>query len=304
MPYSQGSIPCRKRIRIMLISLPEDFSPAKIANSGQCFRAALLPDGYWRFITGRHLLYLKEENPERKPGLYRVSCRTSTWEKIWKPYFDLDTDYAAIRSMVLPDDRFLREAAEYGRGIRILRQDPWEMLITFILSQRKSIPAIRAAVEALCKTYGSPLADTAHPAAANSSAICAFPTPRQMRHATARELNACRLGYRTPYVLDAIRQVNSGRLDPAALPLMDTPALMDALMSIKGIGIKVAGCVALFACHRTELAPVDTWIRQIIDKHYQGADPFSRYGQYAGILQQYAFYYAVSHKSEIRISGF
>ena len=131
----------------MIITIHDDFNLQRIIDSGQCFRPVKISDGRYRFITGKHLLHIQELGD----GRYEVDCSRWNWKHTWKPYFDLNASYAAIRRSIPNSDTYLTWAAEYSQGIRILRQDPWEMLITFIISQRKSIPAIRSAVEMLCE---------------------------------------------------------------------------------------------------------------------------------------------------------
>ena len=160
----------------MQIQIHDDFNLKKIIESGQCFRAKRLPDGCYRFITKRNILHL---SPLRK-NLWEADCTSYAWNHIWKSYFDLDTDYNSIRKNIPEDDHFLQKAAMYGKGIRILKQDPFEMLITFIISQRKSIPAIRTAVEKLCRLAGKPLS--------KEKDIYAFPTAHQLKKLSAEQL--------------------------------------------------------------------------------------------------------------------
>ena len=267
----------------MVIRISDLFDLRKIADSGQCFRASERPGGAWRFVTGSHVLYIRHVSG----AAYEVSCPPAVWERVWRPYFDLDRDYRAVSRSIPAGDAFLRRAAQAGAGIRILRQDPWETLVTFLISQRKSIPAIRSVVELLCTRYGTELHtpfETLH----------AFPTARQLRDATEADYRACGAGYRAPYLLDAVRQVLSGSLDLRQISLLPDKDLTAALECVRGAGVKVASCVALFAYGRTACAPVDTWIQRVICREYGGRDPFPGYGADAGIMQQYFFYYARS----------
>ena len=279
----------------MDIELHDDFSPEKIARSGQCFRVKRFPDDTYRFITRGHVLYLRE----RSPGVISAECGREEWDAVWRPYFDLDRSYRAVRERIPETDPFLKRAADFGAGLRVLKQDPWEMLVTFIASQRKSIPAIAANIEAVSERYGRSM-ETPY------EKVFLFPEPEEMKDADAAGLSACGLGYRVPYVLDAVRCVTCGCLCLEAPGRGDgntacsPEELRETLKQVKGVGDKVADCVALFAYGRTEAAPVDVWIRQVMDRYYGGKDPFAPYGTDAGILQQYAFYYAVSHRAETR----
>lgn len=129
----------------MTVTIPGDFDLQKIAASGQAFRIAQTPQG-WRFLAGDKLLYLQPGSGDT----YTASCTPEEWQGFWYRYFDLNRNYAAIRAAVPKQDAYLCAAARAGAGIRILRQDAWEMLVTFIISQRKNIPAIQACVETLC----------------------------------------------------------------------------------------------------------------------------------------------------------
>lgn len=272
----------------MYIEITDDFSLPKIAESGQCFRAKLLDDGTWRFITGSSILHIRLLSHNR----YEIDCTASQWLTVWLPYFDLDRDYSFIRSRIAQTDYYMKNAADTGAGLRILRQDPWEMLITFIISQQKNIPSIKSCVEKIAEKYGDKV-ETPY------GTVHFFPSARQMSYITDEELNQCKLGYRTPYIQDAINKVASGQLDLNTLYSYGDMQLFNALKSVHGVGDKVANCIALFAYSRTSLVPVDTWIRKVIDGVYGGQNPFTKYGSDAGIMQQYIFYYVQHNKKSL-----
>lgn len=228
----------------MTVTIPGDFDLQKIAASGQAFRIAQTPQG-WRFLAGDKLLYLQPGSGDT----YTASCTPEEWQGFWHRYFDLNRNYAAIRAAVPKQDAYLCAAAQAGAGIRILRQDAWEMLVTFIISQRKNIPAIQACVETLCTRYGAPLLQP------GGNVLYAFPTAQALAAAGEQALRDCALGYRAPYVLAAAQAVAAGTLDLAALETLPDARLLEALMQQHGVGIKVANCVALFAYGRMECAP-------------------------------------------------
>ena len=210
----------------MTVTIPGDFDLQKIAASGQAFRIAQTPQG-WRFLAGDKLLYLQPGSGDT----YTASCTPEEWQGFWHRYFDLNRNYAAIRAAVPKQDAYLCAAARAGAGIRILRQDAWEMLVTFIISQRKNIPAIQACVETLCTRYGAPLLQP------GGNVLYAFPTAQALAAAGEQALRDCALGYRAPYVLAAAQAVAAGALDLAALetlprgcvdPACDRPALRRA----------------------------------------------------------------------------
>ena len=264
----------------MQITIRDDFDLEKIASSGQCFRAKLLDDGSYRFVSGEHVIYIKETGKNR----FSVSCTNEEWETVWTRYFDLNRSYRDLYYEEREKHEYVRAAMECGRGLRILRQDPWEMLITFIISQRKSIPAIAKSVEALAKHYG-------HPIKTDYEILYSFPAPEEMASATVEELQEYGLGYRVPYIYDAIQKVASGRLDLDALADYSDADLFEELQTVYGVGKKVANCICLFGYGRMARVPVDVWISRAVEEDCHGEDPFRLFENNAGIIQQYVFYY-------------
>ena len=260
----------------------------KIAESGQIFRFNVYDDEY-SLVAGDKLLFIKEDGDG-----YILSCSESEFEEFWIDYFDLRLDYSDFEKNIPPDDLFLINAAEYSYGIRILNQEKWEMLISFIISQRKSIPAIKSSIEKLARTYGKKIDMQVPDFIKNidkNSEFFAFPTPKALADASIDDLNACSLGYRSPYIEASAKAVYRGDIDLEALSKLDDNELLAALMSLKGVGIKVANCVALFGYHRIAAFPIDVWIKRMIDEHYDGEFPLKLYDGYAGVIQQYIFYY-------------
>ncbi|MDO4938432.1 MAG: DNA glycosylase [Lachnospiraceae bacterium] len=246
----------------------KNFDIQQIADSGQIFRFNKTDDSHYELIAGDKRLVL-DENGE--PDLS---------DPFWWHYFDMDTDYGKFIESVPPSDKFLSAAVRCAGGIRILNQDPWEMLISFIVSQRKSIPAIKTSIEKLCERYGSRM-----------DGYYAFPTPDELAKADMDGLKACSLGYRAEYIYECAGRTAAGEYDPWGWQVLNDDDLREKLMSIKGVGIKVANCTMLFGYHRTGAFPVDVWIKRIEDEYYDGAFPVDRYPGYAGIIQQYMFYY-------------
>ena len=265
----------------MTVQITDDFDLDKILASGQCFRPQKQADGWYRFLSGKHLLFLKPQGS----GEYAVRCEPGMWEQFWHGYFDLDRSYSALRGKLDGQNDFLQRAMEYGRGIRVLRQDAWEMLVTFIISQRKSIPAIRTAVNLLAECCGEPLYNE------GGKTVYAFPSAEALCRAGEQTLQQCGLGYRTRYVLHAAQQAADGTLDLKALEALPDEALFARLMELDGVGKKVANCVCLFGYGRVGRVPVDVWIERLIREEFAGQDPFPQFGQEAGIVQQYLFFY-------------
>ncbi|MCR4842635.1 MAG: DNA-3-methyladenine glycosylase 2 family protein, partial [Eubacterium sp.] len=183
----------------MKIKFTDKFDIEKTAFCGQTFRVRRGEDGRFTFIHGEKTVTLGQVDD----STVEADCSEGEWEDIWSDYFDMGKDYDAVIGRIAPGDGFLTEAARYGRGIRILRQDPWEALICFIISQRKSMKAISTSVELLCERFGGNT---------DREGIPAFPTPRALSEASLDDLKACALGYRAPYIADAARSVYLGEL--------------------------------------------------------------------------------------------
>ena len=204
----------------------------------------------------------------------------------WMHYFDLETDYGYFIDRIDEEDSYLTAAADFGKGIRILNQDPWEMLITFIISQRKSIPAIKSSVEALCRKWGKAMTDRE----VNINYF-SFPTPNQLAKASLEELRSCGLGYRDEYIYLAAQTVMQDPDLLRELAFKSYDEIMAELLKFRGVGAKVANCVALFGYHKIEAFPIDVWIQRVLDMYYQSGFPFERYKGFAGVMQQYIFYF-------------
>lgn len=284
----QRRVPEREEGFVVVIR-NEHFSVRQICESGQCFRMELLKE--WEEADGK---------VHRKYGLpafgryleigqcgqtVDLSCTQEEFEAVWKGYFDLEEDYGKLIASIDPEDIYLCRAAAFGSGIRILRQDLWEMIISFIISQQNHIGRIRKCIRLLCERYGAQCEKE------NGEIYYAFPAPESLAEARDEELYTCNLGYRSRYVRETAASVCSGEVDLAAVAAMDYEDALKELQKLSGVGIKVANCVCLFALHNTEAFPVDTHINKVLREQYPKGFPFERYAGYAGSLQQYIFYY-------------
>lgn len=287
----------------------------QIARSGQCFRMNPLPagscpgdaDSGYSIISLGRLLYIWQ-NKSR----ITFDCPESDLS-YWLAYFDADRDYEAVIRSISQEDAYLSQAALAGGGIRILRQDPWEMIITFVISQQKTIPKIKELVEALSTKYGSSIHVNHSGSSARTPAGCpdqvsAFPTPEQLSAASLEDLCSLKLGYRAKYIHRICQDAVTGALDIKKLARLDYREAMEYLTGFYGIGKKVANCVCLFGLHHVGAFPVDTWIEKILREQYYDShtydsvpktrlwekivdDAFGRYEGCAGIMQQYIFFY-------------
>ena len=265
----------------MEIQIIDDLDLERIAGSGQCFRWEKDDTGAYRIIYRENCLQIRAlEN-----RIFKLSCSEDEYRNIWYDYFDLGEDYRSIRKRICKEeDPFLADACENGKGIRILRQDPWEMLISFIISQNKNIPAIKKSIELICKAAGQWREKAGY-------TYYLFPTPEEILSLGDEVLAECRLGYRCRYVKAAAVDVAEGRLDLDHLRDESEETVMKALTSVCGVGEKVANCVSLFGLHHVDAFPVDVWIRRILQNEYPAGYPNKKYSPYNGIYQQYMFYY-------------
>lgn len=258
----------------------DDLDFEKIARSGQCFRWESLPDGSYKVIFGNNCVYAEDLGE----GRFQFSCTDAEFYETWYDYLDLGTDYSEIRSMVDPEaDPFLWRASECQKGIRILRQDPWETLVSFIISQNKNIPAIRRSIEALCSVAGEQLTD------ARGFPYFGFPNPGAVASLSQDQLLQCGLGYRWKYVSAAANAVLECEIDLEQLKHADEKTALDALTGLYGVGVKVASCVALFGLHHTDAFPIDVWMKRVLENEYPHGYPFEAYRPYNGVFQQYMF---------------
>ena len=265
----------------------DSFDVGQTFDCGQCFRFAPLPGGDWAGIAfGRYL----RVSP-RPDGARLIGTGMEDFEGIWRDFFDLDTDYRAIKEKISTDE-IIGDAIEKAGGIRLLRQDLWETLISFIVSQNNNIPRMKKIIEAICAGYGRSIDTPAGP-------MHAFPSPQELCRAEVEDLHELGAGYRDEYIHLAAKAVAEGSLDLEGLCRMDTAEARKTLLAMKGIGGKVADCILLFGMHRTEVCPHDVWVKRIFSekyhienitekKGYAFATP--RWGEYAGIAQQYLFH--------------
>ena len=287
----------------MITKALKNFNLRQIADSGQCFRMVPCDPNRsqtaYRVISSGHFLIVEQTGDE-----VTFHCPNDEFA-FWEHYFDLKTDYDTYIRAIDPMDDYLSRAAAFGSGIRILNQDLWEMIVTFIISQQKTIPAIRALVEALSEKYGTRY--NIPPTV--SGYYYAFPSPEELNRASLDDLLALKLGYRAKYIKRTCEDVCSGKLDLDRLMKLNYADSMEVLLSCYGIGVKVANCICLFGLHHIGAFPVDTWIKKILLREYAPkshctghvpetrlcealiAENFSKYPGFAGVLQQYIFFY-------------
>jgi N-glycosylase/DNA lyase len=222
----------------------------------------------------------------RDGGGVFISGAMDDFENVWRDYFDLGRDYAEIRRRLCIDD-FMRKASDFGAGIRILRQDRWEALCSFIISQCNNIPRIKKIISALCGHFGDRFEF-------EGKEYTAFPSASALATLNAEALAPIRCGYRAEYIVGAAKAVASGELDLDALALGSPEAARTALKKLRGVGDKVADCAVLFGLNMLDAFPLDVWMKRAVAQQYgKDFDP-AIFSPYAGVAQQYIYYYARS----------
>lgn len=262
------------------VSPVRDLDLLQTLDCGQSFRWSEQSDGsfcgvaYGKSVSVRLL----------GDDLYIDNATVEDFEKIWQGYFDLSLDYGKIRDEISKIHPVLNDASRYAPGIRILRQEPFEALCTFIISQNNNIKRIKGIVQRLCENFGEEIGENTF----------AFPTAERLALLSPDDLAPLRAGFRNRYLIDASQKVASGEVDLEMCKTADYEQARRELMKITGVGVKVADCTLLFGMHRIEAFPIDVWMKRAMEKLFpdMSAEDF---GEYAGIAQQYIFHYSRMH---------
>lgn len=275
----------------VIIDGVKDFHLDHTFDNGQCFRWNKEADGSYTgvaFGKAANINYVGE-------SLILDNISLEDFHKNWRGYLDLDRDYGAVKRMLSEKDSAMRNAISYGYGMRILQQEKWETLISFILSQNNNIARIKKCVEGLCAAHGSPLGSY------RGRMYYAFPTTAALAQLSPEELDTCRLGYRAKYIVETAKQIaaDEGRT-LESLGRASTEEAYEYLLGLCGVGPKVANCIMLFSMGKQESFPLDVWIKRVMNQVYHieegnakkmQAYAADHFGGYGGIAQQYLFYY-------------
>jgi len=253
-----------------------DFSLVKTFECGQCFR--------WNRIGADHIKYAgsafgKHAVLTETGGAVYIEAHENDLP-FWSDYFDLNNDYSDARKRIAVSD-YMICAAQHGCGLRLLNQDPFETLISFIISQCNNIPRIKQIIEKLCSMYGTPVAEN----------VKAFPEPETLAALTEPDLAPLRAGYRAKYIISASKAVYDGKIDLENLKTLPYPQAMKELTALEGVGVKVASCAALYGLGFRDAFPVDTWIKKALSKRFPPDFNPEIFAPYSGLAQQYIFYY-------------
>lgn len=267
----------------------KDFNTDHIFDCGQCFRWNREDDGSYTGIAGENIA-----NINFKDGTLYIDGSGS--RSFWEEYLDLDKDYGKIKEDFIAKDDTIKNAIESGNGIRILNQDRWEALISFVISQNNNIPRIKGCIEKLCNLFGDYAGEF------RGKKFFTFPDKDKLSELTIEDLDPVKLGYRAGYLVE----ISGSDFDTIKAEKLATDELYEYLLTLKGVGPKVANCILLFGFSRYDSFPVDVWMKRVMNRLYgfdendiKGMQEFAkeRFGEYGGIAQQYLFYY-ITHNME------
>ena len=280
---------------LVILEDVENFDAKAIFTCGQAFRWYEEKNGSFTTVhLGRVLNVLNEDDKVIFKG-----TNLEEFNEIWIDYFDLNTDYQSIRKS-LANNKILANAMEYGKGIRILNQNHFEMLISFIISANNMIPRIRKSIEVISMRYGKFICQD------ENRKYYSFPTVDELSKATVEELREfAKVGFRDKRIFDTVNMIKNENIDLDSFENLKTDNLREELLKFSGVGNKVADCIMLFSYKRGEVFPVDVWIKRVMEELFiKEETPVKKiskeadriFGKYAGYAQQYLFYYGREEK--------
>lgn len=288
----------------------KNFNIKQVLECGQCFRWERITDNNYIVVAKRRVIEVIQNDDE----VIIENTNMEDFNNIWIDYFDFNRDYSSIKEE-LSKDELLKKSVEFGYGIRILNQDPFEMLISFIISARNSIPSIKKTVNKISEKWGDEIEY-------KGKIYYAFPTPKQLRDATLEEIQDTGASFRSKYIISTIKNVNdaieaksNGKLtddlikyDLEHIKSLSSDECHIALQNFMGVGAKVADCIMLFSMGKHSAFPVDVWVKRAMIHFYLAPDVslakirvFGRekFGELSGMAQQYLFYYARENSIKI-----
>lgn len=277
---------------IILTDMP-DFELHHIFDCGQCFRFNQVSDDAYLGVAFGRALKISQKNGEII--FHNTSCED--FDELWYNFFDLGRDYGQIKSTISTDEKML-EATKYGYGIRILKQELWETIVSFIISASNNIPRIKGIVERLCQSFGDKIEYM-------GEVYYSFPSPETISQLSLEKLSIIRAGFRDKYILDAANKVVNGEISLEYIKSLPTKEAKDELMKINGVGNKVSDCILLFGLNRADSFPVDVWIKRIMEYCYFDGEvsikavsemAAQKFGELGGFAQQYLFFWARDNK--------
>lgn len=273
----------------------QSFELKDIFDCGQCFRWNAEDDGSYTGVFGKNVLNIKKIGNDI---IFKGICEGNI-EKIVNNYFDLDRDYERIKKRLSKIDENMKESVTYGNGIRILNQDLWETIISFIISANNNIPRIKGIIERLSKSYGDKIEY-------NDKIYYTFPTPEQLKDVTVEEHRKLGLGFRDIRLYETTQMILKKEVDLEEMKKNpNTMEVREQLLTLSGVGPKVADCILLFSTlKRFEVFPIDVWVRRVMNDLYIKQEDENKvskkqieriarekFGDLAGLAQQYLFYW-------------
>lgn len=279
-----------------ILKNPKTFELKDIFECGQCFRWNEQEDGSYTGIWKENVVNVKKEGQDY---VFSGICKNGNLEEEIYTYFDLDRDYEKIKKELSKKDTYMKTSIQYGKGIRILNQDLWETIISFIISANNNIPRIKGIIERLSKSYGKKIEW-------NGKEYYTFPTPEELKDVTVKAYRELGLGFRDIRIYETTKMILEGKVDLKELEENpNTMEVREKLLTLSGIGPKVADCILLFSdLKRLEVFPIDVWVRRVMnDLYIQNEDETKvnkkqiemlakeKFGDLAGLAQQYLFYW-------------
>lgn len=270
----------------------KDFNPKHIFECGQAFRWTRKDDGSYTTVAFNRVLNVKKEGED----IILYPTNLEDFNNIWYNYFDLARDYTEIKEK-LSKDPILREATEFGQGIRILNQDPFEMVISFIISANNQIQRIKNSIECIANNYGEKIETKSL-----DQSFYSFPSPKALAFSKAEDLREiCKVGFRDKRIVETSKIISNKEIDIDSIFNMTRDEGKELLMTLPGVGPKVSDCILLFGFNKDQAFPVDVWVKRVMEHFYLKEDTNVKkigyhgerlFGDLAGFAQQYLFYYA------------
>lgn len=277
----------------LIVTGLKDFNLKHIFECGQCFRFNEIEKNTYLGIAKGNALCISQDSDSIT--LYETT--EEDFKNIWYDYFDLGRDYGEIKKR-LSVDPIMENAISYGDGIRILNQDLWETVISFIISASNNIPRIKGIIERFCTSFGKKINYM-------GKTYYSFPDIDTVYKLSKEDLSVIRAGYRDKYIMDAAQKFQNGQINDGYIRSLTTPEAKKMLLTINGVGEKVCNCILLFGLQRVDSFPIDVWIKRIVEKLYFGEEQniptiaeFAKkhFGDIGGFAQQYLFFYARENK--------
>lgn len=279
----------------ILLEGVQHFDAKHTFECGQCFRWKREEDGSYTGVAYGKVINVKSDY--NKGTVVINNTNLKDFDEIWYEYLDLARDYGEIKAK-LAEDEILRGAIEYGKGIRILNQEPWELVISFIISANNNIPRISRSIDILSEKFGAPIEY-------NGKTYYSFPDPEALAKAELEHIDMCRAGFRCKYIYQSSRMIQRGELDLKEIGKLSTDEAKKELMRLPGVGPKVADCIMLFSMQKHDAYPIDVWVKRVTEYFYLHKDVSmkqiqefakDKFGSLAGFAQEYLFYFAREQK--------